>query len=163
MVSVWHQSTARANRKHRIHLLSYRSHGILMSYTDDSVQGRLNSNAPIVSDTRRSPLTCVTGFSDTCHWKPEVPPEVSLSIAACANGVCASDVTSLNVKTAARNRQTTGPQPESAKQSRKDKNVNSQKRTSYVHMKEVTRCPRLHLKLLRELQIHINISFLCPA
>ncbi len=49
-------------------------------------------------DTRRSPLTChrflacangihwhVTGFSDTCHWKPEV----SQSIVACANGVCA--------------------------------------------------------------------------
>ncbi len=60
-------------------------------------------------DTRRSPLTChnflacandihwhVTGFSDTCHWKPEV----SWSIVACANGVCASDVMSRNVKTA---------------------------------------------------------------
>ncbi len=31
-----------------------------------------------------------------CHWKPEV----SRSIVACANGVCASDVMSRNVKTA---------------------------------------------------------------
>ncbi len=47
MVSVWHQSTARAIRKHRIHRLSYRSRGTLMSYTDHSVQRRLKSNAPI--------------------------------------------------------------------------------------------------------------------
>ncbi len=46
MVSVWHQSTARAIRKHRIRLLSYRSRGTVMSYTDHSVQSRLKSNAP---------------------------------------------------------------------------------------------------------------------
>ncbi len=33
-----------------------------------------------------------------CHWKPEV----SRSILACANGVCASDVMSRDVKTASR-------------------------------------------------------------
>ncbi len=49
MVSVWHQSTARAIRKHRIRLLSYRSRGTVMSYTDHSVQRRLKSNAPIDS------------------------------------------------------------------------------------------------------------------
>ncbi len=49
MVSVWHQSTARAIRKHRIRLLSYRSRGTLMSYTDHSAQRRLKSNAPNVS------------------------------------------------------------------------------------------------------------------
>ncbi len=49
MVSVWHQSTARAIRKHRIRLLSYRSHGTLMSYTDHSLQRRLKSNVPICS------------------------------------------------------------------------------------------------------------------
>ncbi len=38
MVSVWHQSTARAIRKHRTRLLSYRSRGTLMSYTDHSAQ-----------------------------------------------------------------------------------------------------------------------------
>ncbi len=32
--------------KHRIRLLSYRSRGTLMSYTDHSVQRRLKSNAP---------------------------------------------------------------------------------------------------------------------
>ncbi len=53
-------------------------------------------------DTQRDSVTQdavhwhVTGFSDTCHWKPEV----SRSIVACANGVCASDVMSRNVKTA---------------------------------------------------------------
>ncbi len=51
MVSVWHQSTARAIRKHRIHLLSYHSCGTLMSYTDHSVQCSLKSNAPIVVKT----------------------------------------------------------------------------------------------------------------
>ncbi len=40
MVSVWHQSTAWAIRKHRIRLLSYRSRGTLMSYTDHSAQRR---------------------------------------------------------------------------------------------------------------------------
>ncbi len=45
MVSVWHQSTARTIRKHRNHLLSYRSRGILMSNTDHSAQRRLKSNA----------------------------------------------------------------------------------------------------------------------
>ncbi len=44
--SVWHQSTARAIRKHRNRLLSYRSRGTLMSYTDHSAQRRLKSNAP---------------------------------------------------------------------------------------------------------------------
>ncbi len=34
IVSVRHQSTARAIRKHRFNLLSYRSRGTLMSYTD---------------------------------------------------------------------------------------------------------------------------------
>ncbi len=48
MVSVRHQSTARAIRKHRFHLLSYRSRGTLMSYTDHSVQRRLKSNTPHV-------------------------------------------------------------------------------------------------------------------
>ncbi len=48
MVSVWNQSTTRAIRKHRNHLLSYRSRGALMSYTDHSVQRRLKSNAPNV-------------------------------------------------------------------------------------------------------------------
>ncbi len=43
MVSVWRQSTVRAIRKHRIRLLSYRSRGILMSYTDYSAQRRLKS------------------------------------------------------------------------------------------------------------------------
>ncbi len=47
MVSVWHQSTTRAIRKQRIHLLSYRSRGTLMSNTEHSVQRRLKSNAPI--------------------------------------------------------------------------------------------------------------------
>ncbi len=50
MVSVWHQSTARAIRMHRIHLFSYHSRGTLMSYTDHSVQRRLKSNAPIVTN-----------------------------------------------------------------------------------------------------------------
>ncbi len=36
------QSTARVSRKHRIHLLSYRSRGTLMSYTDHSAQRRLS-------------------------------------------------------------------------------------------------------------------------
>ncbi len=45
------------------------------------------------------PLTCHRFMSQVfgmCHWKPEV----SRSIVACANGVCASDVMSRNVKTA---------------------------------------------------------------
>ncbi len=46
MVSVCHQSTARAIRKLSTHLLSYRSRGTLMSYTDHSAQRRLKSNAP---------------------------------------------------------------------------------------------------------------------
>ncbi len=49
MVSVWHQSTARAIRKHGIRPLSFRSRGTLMSYTDHSVQRRLKSNAPCVT------------------------------------------------------------------------------------------------------------------
>ncbi len=46
MASVRHQNTPRAIRKHRFHLLSYRSRGTLMSYTDHSVQCRFKSNAP---------------------------------------------------------------------------------------------------------------------
>ncbi len=48
MVTVLHQSTARAIQKHRIHLLSYRSRSTLMSYTDHSVQRLFKSNAPNV-------------------------------------------------------------------------------------------------------------------
>ncbi len=47
--SLWHQSTARTIREHWIHLLSYRSRGTLMSYTEHSVQCRLKSNAPYES------------------------------------------------------------------------------------------------------------------
>ncbi len=39
---------SRAIRQHWDHLLSYRSHGTLVSYTDHSMQRRLKSNAPIV-------------------------------------------------------------------------------------------------------------------
>ncbi len=49
MVSVWHQSTAKAIQKHRIRLLSYRSRGTVMSYTDHSAQRRLKSNAPNIT------------------------------------------------------------------------------------------------------------------
>ncbi len=64
MVSVWHQSTARAIRKHRNHLLSYRSRGTLMSYTDHSAQHSFKSNVPIAwhqsmarESIRRRPLS----------------------------------------------------------------------------------------------------------
>ncbi len=62
MVSVWHQSTARAIRKHRIRLLSYLSRGTLMSYTDYSAQRRLKSNAPNVMGLAYSlifPAICI--------------------------------------------------------------------------------------------------------
>ncbi len=49
MVSLWHQNTARAIRKHRHHLLSYGSRGTLMSYTDHSMQRRLKSHAPMTT------------------------------------------------------------------------------------------------------------------
>ncbi len=47
MITVWHQSTARVIRMHRIRLLSYRSRGTLMSYGDHSAQRCFKSNAPI--------------------------------------------------------------------------------------------------------------------
>ncbi len=47
MVSVWHQSTARAIREQIDPMFSNGSHGTLLSYTDHSVQHRLKSNTPI--------------------------------------------------------------------------------------------------------------------
>ncbi len=49
MLTVCHQSTARAIRMHRIRLLSYRSRGTLMSYSDHSAQRCFKSNAPSFS------------------------------------------------------------------------------------------------------------------
>ncbi len=40
MISIWHHSTARVTRRHRIRLLSYRSRGTVMSYTDHSASSR---------------------------------------------------------------------------------------------------------------------------
>ncbi len=51
IVSVWHQSTARAIRKQSDPMHSNRSHGNLMSYTDHSAQRRFKSNAPIHTHT----------------------------------------------------------------------------------------------------------------
>ncbi len=48
MISVWHQSTARAIREQMVPVLSIGSRGSLMSYTDPSMQRRLKSNAPIM-------------------------------------------------------------------------------------------------------------------
>ncbi len=45
-LTVWHQSTARVIRMHRIRLLSYRSRGTLMSYGDHSAQRCFKLNAP---------------------------------------------------------------------------------------------------------------------
>ncbi len=83
MVGVWHQSTARTIRKPRIHLLSYRSRGTLMSYTDHSAQRRLKSNAPCESLTNNEQVTwirCVwlrrhekcaaLGVLQECGWEP---------------------------------------------------------------------------------------------
>ncbi len=47
MITLWHQSTSRAIRMHKIRLLSYRSRGTLMSYGDHSAQRCFKSNAPI--------------------------------------------------------------------------------------------------------------------
>ncbi len=52
MITLWHQSTARAIRMHWIRLLSYRSRGTLMSYGDHSAQRCFKSNAPFVSTLR---------------------------------------------------------------------------------------------------------------
>ncbi len=52
MITLWHQSTARAIRMHKIRLLSYRSRGTLMSYGDHSAQRCFKSNAPFVSTLR---------------------------------------------------------------------------------------------------------------
>ncbi len=49
MVSVWHQSTARAIREQLVSMLSNGSRGTLMSYTDHSMQRRLKSNAANVT------------------------------------------------------------------------------------------------------------------
>ncbi len=64
MVSVRHQSTARAIRKHRFHLLSYSSRGTLMSYTDHSVQRRLMSNTPNVRTQAEHEKHCATRQSE---------------------------------------------------------------------------------------------------
>ncbi len=48
MVSVWHQSTARAIREQTDPMHSNRSRGTLMSYTDHSAQRRFKSNTPKV-------------------------------------------------------------------------------------------------------------------
>ncbi len=48
MITVWHQSTARAIRKQSDPLHSNRSHGTLISYSDHSAQRCFKSNAPIV-------------------------------------------------------------------------------------------------------------------
>ncbi len=75
-------SAVRSIRKHRIHLLSYRSRGTLMSFTDQSAQRRLKSNTPNVKrlnsakKIRRTRETlCATkqseGFSIyTSHYLP---------------------------------------------------------------------------------------------
>ncbi len=60
MISVWHQSTARADRKHRIRLLSYGSRGTVMSSTDHSAQRRFKSNnTPVYKCLRSADRTAV--------------------------------------------------------------------------------------------------------
>ncbi len=49
MITVWHQSTARAIRKQSDPMHSNRSRGTLMSYGDHSAQRRFKLNAPTVS------------------------------------------------------------------------------------------------------------------
>ncbi len=57
MITVRHQSTARAIRKQSDPMHSNRSRGTLMSYGDHSAQRHFKSNAPTVSP---STLACVT-------------------------------------------------------------------------------------------------------